>query len=455
MASIVYVGTSNTASPATYKDLADAQYVMRDVIKDTAADTVDYAPFYTLLTLNDKGRTSKSKRPEWLVGDAEVVRTTLTSADINVASTAKGTATSAITLAITSVPINSILRIYDSNAGEQLVCVYKGQGVAGVVLYASATGTPHVRHATSTVYIGTTAMPYDGEAGLGVNYGGLFYNNAVQMIRESVEIGPNTESDAVYMKRDIAEMARIKLIGLQRKMEMLLMGVPVKAVGETYFTDYGVMGGVDYFNRPNATTGMADTSGNTNSDANASASVISRGTGIRGWTKIISGTTIDDDTVMGMAADWRMYGSKDRHLFAPSTVIKKFMKMAKALNILTTVDYRFPNFPDVIARIQGFETGFGMLYLHVDYSMDGVYKYVTDGTNYIHGTEWGYVLDMEQFEKVTFVSKLGTHNLQFSPLDVSQNGNTVEKGEYKAAHTIANLEPRASGTIIFGTPVAV
>lgn len=457
MASIVYVGTSNTASPATYKDLADAQYVQREILKTTVADTVDFAPFLTMLTLGDKGRTSKSKKPEWIVGDSEPVRTTLTTADINVSDTTKGASTSAMTLAITSVPINSILRIYDSHAGEQLVCIYKGQGQAATVLYASGIASPLVRHASSTVYIGSTAMPYDGEAGLGVNYGGIFYNNAIQQIRESVELGPNTESDAVYMKRDMAEMARIKYIGLQQKLENMLMNVPVKAAAEASFTDTGIMGGIDYFNRPWDTTlaGMVDTSGATNSAANASASALTRGTGIRGWTRIISGTTIDDDTCTALAADWRKYGSKDRHIFGPSTVIQKFIKMAKAMNILTTVDYRFPNFPDVIARIPAFDTGFGMIYLHVDYSMDGVYKYVTDGTNYIHGTNWCYVLDMEQFEKITLVSDIGTHNLRFNPLDVSQNGNTIKKGEWLGAWTYANLEPRASGTIIFGTPVAL
>jgi len=275
-----------------------------------------------------------------------------------------------------------------------------------------------------------------------------------------VEIGPNTESDAVYMKRDIAEMSRIKYIGLQQKLENTLMGCPVKATAETYFTDTGVMGGVDYFNRTNrlagetTMTGMLDTSGNQNSEANASASAITRGTGIRGWTRLISGTTIDDDTCTDLALDWRKYGSKDRHLFAPSTVIKKFMKMAKAMGILTMAEYHFPNFPDVIAKIPAFDTGAGMLYLHLDYSMDGVYKNVSDGTNYIHGMQWGYVLDMEQFEKVTLMSELGTHNLAFHPLDVSQNGNTIKKGEWRGAFTVANIEPRASGTIAFGTPVA-
>lgn len=455
MPSVIYASSANTVEAPTYKQLNDTMLLQREVLKNTIADTIDIAPFVSMLMLMSKGRTSRSKKPEWLVGDSEAVRTTLASADVRLNSTTKGDPTQdTITLTMTTVPTRSLIYMHDVVHGLRAIVRYNGQGVAGTVVYASGTGTWHYSSDT-VVYIMPTSMYFDGEAGLGVNYGGLFYNNAMMRIRESVERGPHTESDSMYMKRDLAEIARIKYIAIQKQLEQFLMLSNTKAIAETGFERDGIAGGLDYFLLPYVTTGMADILGVTDVSSNESATTVSRGTGVRGWTKLISGDTIDFDTCEDIMADARVYGaSPTRDLFAPPAVIAKFLKMARNNVSLTKDRWSFPAFPDIVLEAPMIETGFGNIRLHTDYTMAGVYKKVLSGSNYITDVNWGVLLDLAQFDWITHdVPGKGIQNLSLKPVKLEENNNTVEKAEWDGTGTLACFEPRANGTIAFGTIV--
>ena len=459
MGAIIYptsaTDMTNLLSPPTYKELVDAGYVQREVIKDTIADTFNQSPFVSSLILMNKGRTSRSKKPEWLVGDVDAATTGLNG---DVAVTVKSGTLYAVTLDDTRIPPHSLLALYDSTHGYRSVVSYGTSGVAdSKTVWTNGGGTQTFHEAHTTVYVLPTSMPFDGTAGPGVNYGGKFVSNAMQRIRESVQRGPHTETDAMYMKRDLAEFARIKYIALQRQIERQLFLGSDKALMETRFERDGVMGGLDYFGRPGETTGMSDSVGGAEITWDyPTGEYLYWGTGLKGFTSLISGSTISFDTIEGIMEEATHCGSQDRHIFCPPKVARKFTKMARNEKVLESMDWTFPNFPNIVAKVPGFETAFGRVFIHVDRSATGINKYVRNATQYIAGEDWAYVLDMDQFDWITHdVEGKGVQGITLKPVTLNEDNNTIEKAEWDGTHTIANFMPPASGIIIFGTPAGV
>lgn len=430
-----------------YKQLDDDGIVARLVMEQTWGDKENRSAAWKLLSaMSGFGTTTKSKKPQWALGDEESRTVTLSEGFILPASDG-----SKVTVNIDESYI----------ADNQLLHVYEDLGANGiasaVIRYRDATGTDSKRiqftnnvgtaEANRTFTTGATvttlpnAAPFDGEVGSGVEIAPIFLDNAMMRSREAVQIGTHTHADMLYVDVSLAKQAQMKQYKIMRDMNKWLYVSNNKKVAQTNFADSGISGGFDCFYRP-ANDSVVDALGTTQ-------------TGLRGVRKLTTGTSITSNLLDEWMLDFTKYGSDEKILFANPSVINKFSAMAKREGLLNYKDrFGMPNNDNYFAEMKSIETTWGKLWLAPDRGATGINKYITDGTTKVTNTEWGVVVDPTLTKIVTHVAdgkiNKGVQSLKLIPVDTTANNNSIDKAEWDVTQTLMISEPRGGGYIGFG-----
>lgn len=431
-----------------FKELDDDNILFRQLEMSSWGEIQNRADTWKLLSfLSGFQTTSMSKKPEWAIGDEETRSLTL-AAGFVLPSTDGGKVT--VTLSESHVADNQLLYIReDLSANGVAEAIIRYRDATGNeskrVQFVNSTGTAAANR-TFTTSATVTTLPnnaeFDGKVGAGIELAPEFINNAMMRSREAVQVGTHTHSDNLITDVSIEKQAKMKMYKVMRDMNSLLWLSNNKKVAAQGFADFGMVGGFDYFFRPDNTS-MTNIDGTTL-------------TGLKGVRKLTTSTTISSNMLDEWMIDFTEYGSDEKVLVANPTVINKFVQMAKREGILQYGDrFGSPNIDNYFAAVQSIETAFGKLWLVPDRGATGIYKYITDGTLSLNSTSMGIVFDKAHTRIIHHNATKGKINkgvqsLKLLPVDTTADNNSVDKMEWDTTWSLMIDDPRTGGYIGFG-----
>jgi hypothetical protein len=439
--------SGNTLPPQSYYDMNDNNYVQREVIKMTFADTEDQSALFGLLAyLTGVGYQTKSKKPEWVIGDGEK-RTVALNGALTV-----GALLSTVNLQFTNgerLSNNQLVYLYETDTngstGETYVRTaiikYSSTSPANSVVMqrnmvgptatytdaikngvGEAAGADYVFSDALTCVVLPTDMPYDGKVGGAIEYAPNFLTNVMQRSREAIEIGTHTHSDFLLYEGDMNTQSRIKWISFAEKFNSQLhVSRNYKEVSTTN-NGSGEFGGFPFFYRPDGTDLVDAKSGDTI-------------TGMHGYNKVIQDNAIDFDTLEEIMNRLRRYGGKDKIFIMPGHIMLRFTKMARSHQVLNGSDtYSFPQFPDVMMSMPSISTAFGKCFLMLDDGMEGLSMAVVDTddeTIQANGTNYVLMLDPKTVKLGTHIvdngPDAGVQDFRLRPVTLAEDNNSIEK----------------------------
>ena len=433
-----------------YKTMDGDETVVRMVLEKSWGNVENRSESYKLLSaISGWNATTRSKKPQWVIGDSESDTVVLNAGFILPA--ADG---STVTVALTSdyayIPTNQLLHVYEDLGASgiaQAIIRYKDGGGSDSrrIFLQNSTATAEANRtftAGATVTILPNSSPFDGSIGTGIELAPKYLHNAMMRQRESVEIGTHTHSDDMYADVTLAKQAQEKLFALmKRKNKWLYMSGNMK-IAETNFSDSGISGGFDNFYRPDGTA-LKDAFGN---DL----------TGLTGVKKLTTATGLNSDTLDEWMIDFTEFGGDEKILFARPNVINKFIQMGKRESILNKDDvFTIPGNVNYMAKMQSVDTAYGKIWLCPDRGANGINKYITDGTLSMNSQDWGVMVDPKHTKILTNdvpngkVNK-GVQSMKLLPVDTTNNNNSIDRSEWDCTDTLMIKDPRVGGYIGFG-----
>lgn len=450
--SFIYFGSDNKSAPATYKDINDKGLVVRSVIDTMWMNTRNYGQLFKLIELLGSGRSTPSKSPQWVLGDDEpsdVIVDAGNYAEIDtILAASEGTNNLTFTFnTANKVNNGQMFRAFIyTDAANYADIVFRYYGTSNKVMLVSkkTKGTPPSSSSSNcSVVLLNTSTLYDGVIQNGTFIVPSYLSNTMERSREAVEFATHTNSDNFYADVSIEKQARSKYLKLMKTISNKLYTSIKPKSNASNFSDFGVMGGFDYFLRPDQSSAdyMPDYLG-------------SAITGVRGYTKVIDGNTISLSDLEDFMINVGFYGSRDKILIGSPLFTKRFVEMARQQNLIVNSS-NVENFVSYNNYFDGFtiSTGYGNLKVIPDRSAEGIMKTVHDGSIGVVGSMWGYVLDPSMISSLTHSAngkvRKGVQDLALVPVKNEEGNNTVDLMEWDCTKTLMVRDPRSCGVIAF------